>query len=201
MRIALLADIHNNPYPEVIEAVKRAKPDIITVAGDFLGGQYPALFRELTEIAPTFVSLGNHDIRFRRNVHNHTAKTKAVLLDNEDTAYGGALLGGLSSKPDLRWLDGFSRKNGYKILLCHHPEYYRRYLRKKDIDLILSGHAHGGQICLLGHGLYAPGQGFFPRYTGGVYEGRLVVSRGIANTASFPRYFNAPEVVLIRLKA
>ena len=68
------------------------------------------------------------------------------------------------------------------------------------IDLTLSGHAHGGQIRLLGQGLFAPGQGVLPRYTSGVYEGRLIVSRGLANTTFVPRLFNPTEMVYIHLQ-
>jgi predicted MPP superfamily phosphohydrolase len=113
---------------------------------------------------------------------------------------------------------------GYRILLCHHPEYRDRYLRKLsaqsdgrgvpsagrndqaenlDIDLILSGHAHGGQWRLYNPfkrqwiGVFAPGQGLWPRWTKGVYEGRLVVSAGLSNTVSVPRLFNPTEIVYI----
>lgn len=64
---------------------------------------------------------------------------------------------------------------------------------------MLSGHAHGGQIRILGRGVFSPGQGLFPKYTKGIYEGRLVVSAGCSNTASIPRWGNPCEVVAIRL--
>ena len=103
----------------------------------------------------------------------------------------------LAKEPDVRWLDEFCTQKGYKILLCHHPEYYPRYLKGREIDLILSGHAHGGQIRILGQGLYAPGQGVFPRLTSGVVDGRLVISRGLSNNTVVPRWFNEPEIVYI----
>ena len=75
------------------------------------------------------------------------------------------------------------------------------FLKKyKDIDLILAGHAHGGQIRLFGHGLYAYGQGLFPKYTKGIYDGKLIVSAGLANTSRFPRINNPPEIVFLTLK-
>ncbi len=102
------------------------------------------------------------------------------------------------------WLNGFTRQEGYKILLSHHPEYWclrQPMLCKKRIDLVLSGHAHGGQIRLFGRGLYSPGQGILPRYTGGVFQGRfgtMVVSRGTTNTVpKIPRLFNPAEGVVI----
>lgn len=93
----------------------------------------------------------------------------------------------------------FSAEGGAKLLLCHHPEYYRRYLRDCDTGIICSGHAHGGQIRLFGHGLYAPGQGFFPRYTSGVHDGRFVISRGLTNHSFPPRIFNRPELVILHI--
>lgn len=93
----------------------------------------------------------------------------------------------------------FSAEGGTKLLLCHHPEYYRRYLRDCDTGIICAGHAHGGQIRLFGHGLYAPGQGFFPRYTSGVHDGRFVISRGLTNHSFPPRIFNRPELVILHI--
>ena len=87
---------------------------------------------------------------------------------------------------------------GYKVLLCHHPEYYDK-LKSYPINLFLSGHCHGGQIRICNHGIFAPGQGLLPRYHHGVYDGRLVVSSGCANTASIPRFGNEPEVVVVRV--
>lgn len=109
--------------------------------------------------------------------------------------------------PDDSWLSEFEKQEGYKILLSHHPEYWslrKQKLCERKIDLVLSGHAHGGQIRLFGKGLYAPGQGFFPEYTKGMWMGKhgwLVVSTGLANTSSIvPRLFNPTEVVYVELK-
>ena len=93
----------------------------------------------------------------------------------------------------------FAREDGVKLLLCHHPEYYERYLRNQNTGIVCSGHAHGGQIRLLGHGLYAPGQGFLPRYTSGVHDGRFVISRGLTNHSFPPRIFNRPELVILNI--
>ena len=97
------------------------------------------------------------------------------------------------------YLAEFSAEGGAKLLLCHHPEYYRRYLRDCDTGIICAGHAHGGQIRLFGHGLYAPGQGFFPRYTSGVHDGRFVISRGLTTHSFPPRIFNRPELVILHI--
>ncbi len=108
-------------------------------------------------------------------------------------------------QPNLDWLDSFCSQPGYRILLCHHPEYYPIYLADRNIDLILCGHAHGGQLRYYNpfhkkwEGLYAPGQGFFPRYTSGIIDNRLVVSRGLSNTLLIPRLCNPPEIVYINI--
>lgn len=158
------------------------------------------LFREAGKLAPVFMSVGNHEWYFQEEDQLAMAHSGVILLDNQDAKWKGIRIGGLSSAPDLQWLKDFSEKDGYKILLSHHPEYYRRYLRQLPIDLILSGHAHGGQIRIKGQGLFAPGQGFFPQFTRGVYENRLVVSAGCANTVPVPRWGNPLEVVVIHLR-
>ncbi len=101
--------------------------------------------------------------------------------------------------PDVTWLDSFCDTRQPTLLLCHHPEYYPDLLAHREIDLILSGHAHGGQwrIPGTGQGIYAPGQGIFPSLTGGVTDERLVISRGLSNTSWIPRFFNPCEMVLI----
>ena len=101
------------------------------------------------------------------------------------------------SVPLLSWLNDYCLAPGYHILLCHHPEYYPRYLKEHDIPLILSGHAHGGQIRVFGQGLFAPDQGIFPRLTSGVRDDRLVISRGLANRQRVPRLFNPTEIVYV----
>lgn len=99
-------------------------------------------------------------------------------------------------KPETDWIVDFCSTPGYHVLLSHHPEYWP-LLKDENIDLILSGHAHGGQWRFFNHGVFAPGQGWWPRYTKGVYEGRLVVSAGLSNTTWVPRLFNPTEVVYI----
>lgn len=102
--------------------------------------------------------------------------------------------------PDLNFLNEFNSKAGYNILLCHYPHYYEKYLKQSDIDLVLSGHAHGGQWRIFGRGVYAPHQGFFPKYTSGIHDGRHIISRGAVNNAKpIPRFFNAPEILEVRI--
>lgn len=103
-------------------------------------------------------------------------------------------------KPDTSWLHDFAASSGYHILLSHHPEYYP--FIPSSIDLVLSGHAHGGQWNYYSFkdrrwkGIFAPGQGLFPKYTSGMY-GKMIVSRGLANTTWVPRICNPTEVVYV----
>lgn len=181
------------------------------------------------EIAPTFYSLGNHEKYFDERDRECVKKSGAVLLDNTYVIHQSIAIGGLTSahvhnmKPpyidtdnrgrvstipvstkleeaEIRWLDSFDKYDGFKILLCHHPEYYDRYLANTNIDLILAGHAHGGQIRIGSRGVYAPGQGFFPKYVSGLYHNRMIVSRGIANVSMHvPRINNIREIIYINL--
>ena len=91
----------------------------------------------------------------------------------------------------------------YTVVLSHRPEYFTEYT-KYDVDLILTGHAHGGQVRLPGiGGLYAPGQGWMPEYTSGLLKDKgttMIIGRGIGNSVEIPRIFNPPEINTIILK-
>ncbi len=228
--LALISDLHCSPVEDVLEILKKTKPDIILAPGDIferLDGSCDeinergfALLRGAAELAPTYFSLGNHEIGgnhywlpFKRrkapleiSEHNEKRLTDmgVRILRDEYEVFEGLAIGGLGSAvlnagrlPALSWLDSFCNEKGAKVLLCHHPEYYEKYLKDRDIDLIVSGHAHGGQWRFFGRGVFAPGQGLFPKYTSGLYDGRLVVSRGMKHTGLIPRIFNKPEVIII----
>lgn len=96
-------------------------------------------------------------------------------------------------------LDLSMSMKGFKIFLSHHPEYYESYLKGRDIDLIISGHAHGGQIRIGNRGLYAIGHSLFSKYTSGIPDGKFVVSSGVAGTELLHRINNKPEIVYIKI--
>jgi predicted MPP superfamily phosphohydrolase len=182
------------------------------------------LMQKASAIAPCFFSIGNHEnggvgswkpgwakkTGKERGIceenRRRIAESGVILLENtfvlkDGIAFGG-LASGLSSDehvPRTDWLDDFCAVEAPRVLLCHHPEYYKTYLRDRPIDLIVSGHAHGGQWRVFGRGLFAPGQGFFPKYTSGVHDNRLVISTGMKETHSMPRLFNPPEVVFVHV--
>ncbi len=105
--------------------------------------------------------------------------------------------------PDTAWLGDFAvaSPDAFHVVISHHPEYFP--LIPASVNLVLSGHTHNGQIAYYSfrrhrwQGLWAPGQGWLPKYTKGVYEGRLVVSAGLSNTARVPRICNPTEVVYL----
>ena len=238
--VALLADLHDRPYFSIIQALSDHRPAIICIAGDVVYGDPPndgrlliqaqeyvlPFLRACCSLAPTFLSLGNHELALCEEDLQRIRDTGCLLLDNSWTTYNGMVLGGLTShlvldfrrlrekkherypdrgseprvikEPETGWLEEFERQAGYRILLCHHPEYYPRYLKRRDIDLVLSGHVHGGQWRIGSQGIFAPSQGLFPRLTDGVHDGRLVISRGLSNRAPVPRLNNPPEIVYVQ---
>ena len=153
-------------------------------------------------------SVGNHErkYKFRDAFMQKVRESRVTLLDNESTAFHGICIGGLSSVrggvPDKAFLERFEKEEGYRLLMCHHPEMYRDYVSGRDIDLTLCGHAHGGQIQIAGHGLYAPGQGVFPKLTHGLYDnGKMLLSRGMTNGAKprIPRIGNPCELIILNI--
>ena len=260
-RIALLTDMHDQPWENALRSLETEKPDVICIAGDLLRDDYHSSFEEEVNIlpflracvsqAPTFFSFGNHEWCMTPEQIEEIKDLGVRVLDNEWTEWtngtdcndctdcddctdrtkdaphpDGApcsrqtrlLIGGLTPgvvtkqrKPDwrsdptppdpkLEWLSEFEKQDGCRLLLCHHPEYYPTYLADRNIDLVFSGHAHGGQWRLFGRGLIAPGQGLFPRLTSGVHpgaHGKLVISRGMGNGTWIPRINNPCEVVII----
>ena len=247
MFLALLGDLHGRPWQEVVNSLRRNRPEVIAIAGDIVYGQHPAddrsplvtqpyilpFLEHCAEIAPSFLSLGNHEWMLDEKDLGQIRATGVRVLDNSFEEHGGVVFGGLTSAlvsnyrryksthpqgteryprpqadlwqkktPELAWLEEFRHTDGYHILMNHHPEYYP--LIPEGIELILSCHAHGGQwrffnpIKWRSQGVFAPGQGAFPQWTKGVYDGRLVVSAGLANTTWAPRLFNPTEVVYLR---
>lgn len=183
------------------------------------------LLYEASKIAPSFYSTGNHEDNathselkglksFYGMGHSYDAefldKIKAsgteFLLDDY-VVFDGIAFGGLASglvsdngEPNVDFLRKFAALEEPKILICHHPEYYPKYIKELPIEIIVSGHAHGGQWRFFNRGVFAPGQGLFPKYTSGVHDGRLIVSKGLKKKAIPPRIFNPCEVVIIDIE-
>lgn len=183
------------------------------------------LLSACSQIAPTFFSPGNHELGATRswslkwklaknkgkNISAANLKkinnTGSNFVNNSFIIVNGIAFAGIGTGliyknriPKVDLLTEFLDFDGPKILLCHHPEYYKKYLKNLNIDLIVCGHAHGGQWCLFGRGIYAPGQGIFPKYTHGVHDNKLVISRGLKKEKFIPRINNPIEIVKIIIK-
>ena len=211
LRLAVAPDIHSAPFDDVLEDF--AACDAVLIPGDLVdrhrrdNRNAERFLREVPEIVPVFYSLGNHEVKYRRREAflKMIGDSRVTLLQNDWIPFRGILIGGLSSargKPETSFLDRFEEEEEYKLLLCHQPEDWRDYVRGRRIDLTLCGHAHGGQIQIRGRGLYAPGQGLFPKMTDGFYgDGAMLLSRGMTNGAKprIPRINNPTELIILTL--
>ncbi len=226
-KIAVCADLHHRDGHDAVDLLRENRPDIVCAPGDIFQETDRYSLRECfnqrgldfltacTDIAPVYYSLGNHERGMTDRNRQILAEVGVHLLENTWIPYRSMLIGGLSSgyvpgmskqrntpPPDVGFIQKFALQRAkFKLLLCHHPEYWKPYIRETSVDLTLSGHAHGGQwqIPFTNQGIYAPGQHLFPKYTSGVYENRLAVSRGMTNTVCVPRFFNPCEILLLEL--
>lgn len=209
LNLGVVADLHNGPFEELLPALKGC--DAILIVGDLVErhhDEYQNAIRFLEaapEVAPTFYAIGNHERKLKSlaDYWPHVERSRVTVLDNCFQRFEGIVLGGLSSskgKPDTSWLPDMAAQEGFKLLMCHHPEYFRRRVRRHEIDLTISGHAHGGQVRIGRQGLYAPGQGLLPRLTSGFYyRNRLLVSRGLTNATWAPRINCDCELIILNL--
>ncbi len=228
LRIAVASDLHGNANDAPLALLRQEQPDLILIPGDLMddtalrdeNASGYAFLRACSAIAPTYYSLGNHELAcyhkgnpwrhpiplpLNDEIRTRIANTGAILLDNDCAPFGERILicgltsgiHGAENKPNAEALSRFASADGIKILLCHHPEYYVPYIQSTDIALTVCGHAHGGHWRFFGRGVYAPGQGLFPKYTSGVIDSRCVISRGLGNHTWIPRIFNPCELVLI----
>ncbi|HDR3649513.1 TPA: metallophosphoesterase [Bacillus anthracis] len=231
-KILQISDLHNkkfgNNQETLIQKVKGENPDVIVITGDLIDSKsYDAevsmeLIRELVKKYPIYFVTGNHEkwsgkyndlekelkkhhVTVLRNEHVtiHKGEQKINLLGIDDPAFvAGNRDEGNVVKDEILKAKFEMKPHSYNVLLSHRPEFLSEYANEK-IDLVLSGHAHGGQVRLpfIG-GLVAPNQGIFPTYTAGLYEKQntsMVVSRGLGNSVIPQRIFNRPELVVVQL--
>ena len=227
LRLVLLADLHGCMYgenqQELLREVAALAPDAVLLGGDLVNSGKPfgraaaVAAKELAKRFPCFAVMGNNENRSGR------AKQISGLL----RCYGVQVLAGEGAIVRLRGqrvavcgVDDFpsgkkqllrqiydaaktTNPNLFRVLLVHRPERIHRCL-PYGFDLVLAGHAHGGQWRIPGiakDGLWAPGQGMLPRYAGGMYnmgETAFVVSRGLSGEKMrVPRLFNPPEIAVV----
>lgn len=220
----------------LIKAVQKQNPDIVLLGGDIFDDKVPHKNAELTvkqlaEQYPCYYVTGNHEYWSREvgtildiikgydvtvlSGECDTVEIKGQTInicgvdDPDVTVY---LAEGVPIEEQLERADEAAKKaekaegeEFFSILLSHRPELFETY-QNYSFDLVLSGHAHGGQWRIPGllNGLFAPDQGLFPEYAGGRYayaDGTMIVSRGLARESTpVPRIFNRPELVIVEVK-
>lgn len=220
LKIAQVSDLHNATFgssnQRLLTLLEDMQPDFIAITGDMVDSRRPnpevavAFAREAVKIAPVYYVPGNHESRIPEIYAGLTAELSAlgvVILENKSVCLekgtDSIAITGLTD-PDfgISWPE--LPTDTYRIVLSHRPELLEQYAIL-DFDLVLTGHAHGGQIRLpwIG-GLFAPHQGFFPTYDSGIYTSdntSMVVSRGLGNSLFPLRIGNRPELVIVTLES
>ena len=232
-RIAQVSDLHNAEFGDrnqrLLEMLREAEPDMIAITGDLIDSRKTniavalAFAEDAVKIAPCYYVSGNHEARVSEYQDLKTGLEAAgvTVLDDarvkievsgesitvigvNDPSFHADYLTSDATVMDRKLSELSSEDAGFAILLSHRPELFDTYVAH-DMDLVLTGHAHGGQFRLpLIGGLIAPNQGLFPKYDDGLYsEGNtnMIVSRGLGNSIIPFRFNNRPEVVLIELKS
>lgn len=230
-RIVQISDLHITRHTlmtdPLIEKVKELQPDVIFLTGDVIDRKNAdvtvakEVVERLTWIAPVYYVTGNHEARTGDYFALSEKMNKLGVKELKDMAvikrfHGdeivivglkdpmGSLSKGVTEKADTeKRLSGIEYdREKYTVLLSHRPELFDIYVDNK-VDLVFTGHAHGGliRIPFIG-GLYAPHQGFFPRFTSGEYQKdstTMIVSRGIGNSGCSVRINNQPDLVVVTL--
>ncbi|MBD5583977.1 MAG: metallophosphoesterase [Clostridia bacterium] len=217
VKIVHLSDLHGKSFgaknARLIAKIVKEKPDFIVFTGDIIHKYTPKnkkvaleVTSSLSAICPVLFVAGNHEMRNKgyRFFRKDLKEAGAVVLDDCPHNICGLTVVGLNCS---------SLKNGvlhkitpdceYKLLLAHMPQFLDRYA-VEDYDLVFSGHAHGGQwrIPFTGQGVFAPGQGLFPKLTEGVHTAgktKMIISRGLGNSEFPLRLFNRPEIVVVTI--
>lgn len=220
--VALISDLHGQVSSCLTSLLKKSQPELIAITGDLVDARRQemaaalAFVSEAASIAPCFYVPGNHESRLPQYPYLASQLQKAgvhMLEDRDENFFRSGDCIRLLGLKDPAFPGGMERvqhvlssagaQPGFRLLLSHRPELFPLYARY-GCDLILSGHAHGGQVRIPGvGGLFAPGQGFFPKWDGGVYAqfgSTLVVSRGLGNSAAPLRICNPPELVKLVLR-
>lgn len=234
-RIAQISDLHNAEFGEnnikLLQMLSNSEPDIIVITGDLVDAQHTDIdiaidfTREAIQIAPVFYVTGNHEasllqynelkIRLETigvvvlddkkiELEQNTEKIMLIGLSDPDFTIKGNMFGEVPAMISTKLNNLIDNSKKYTIVLSHRPELFETYA-SCNVNLVLSGHAHGGQFRLpFVGGLVAPNQGLFPKYDAGLYtEGNtsMIVSRGIGNSIIPFRFNNRPEIIIVELES
>lgn len=227
-----VSDLHNTSFgknhKKLLEKIQREKPDLIVLTGDLVDSRRTNIPVALSfveaarELAEVYYVSGNHEARIESydSLEASLRELGVVVLNNEvqeiragdDTLLLYGVQDPQFSKDKLYLTEEIimekqlasivRQEEKFSLLLSHRPELFHAYAMA-GMDLTLTGHAHGGQIRLpFVGGLVAPNQGFFPRFSGGLYEvedHQMIVSRGLGNSIFPLRILNRPELVVVKL--
>ncbi len=231
-RIVHISDLHNaemgDDNGKLLAMLREAEPDMIAITGDLIDSystdiEIALRFTEkAVEIAPCYYVTGNHEARIseyeklrarlmalgvivlenERILLEKNGQTIALMGIDDPSFQTDYLLGAAEAVMKIELQKLTRAEDAYAVLLSHRPELFDIYA-ESGVDLVLSGHAHGGQFRLpfIG-GLVAPNQGFFPKYDAGLYTSgntNMIISRGIGNSIIPFRLNNRPEAILIEL--
>ena len=229
VRLAVVTDFHSSDNADdVVAMVASSAPDAVLMVGDLFDDDTQnrptertlSLMRQLSALYPCYYVSGNHEawtgemdalyqqteeagvkvLRMSSGVL--TVRGQRIALCGIPDPYEMVFSGAPDTEEQIRQALEDVDSADFTVLLAHRPELLTKYAQF-PLDLVVSGHAHGGQVRIPGvlNGLYAPNQGWFPKLAGGAYtqDGTtLIVSRGLAVRTRLPRIFNRPEVVLVR---
>ena len=234
-KIAQVSDLHNAEFGEnnarLLKLLSKNEPDIIVITGDLIDAQHTNIdialnfVKEAIQIAPVYYVTGIHEASLSQydrlkdglesvgvsvlddrvvELERDGEKITLIGLSDPDFTVKGDVFGEVPAMINTKLEKLTNMENSYTILLSHRPELFESYV-SSGIDLILCGHAHGGQFRLpfIG-GLIAPNQGLFPKYDAGVFSDHnthMMVSRGLGNSIIPFRFNNRPEIVLVELCA
>ncbi|MCY9141200.1 metallophosphoesterase [Peribacillus frigoritolerans] len=233
-KIVQLSDLHSksfeNNQSELVEKVKKAKPDLIVFTGDLIDSdRYNektslTLMEKLVQIAPVYYVTGNHEwwsgkfnsledklkytgVQVMRNTVEEIIigndKIQIIGIDDPAKVNKSYAERDIAEEDITNAIKGLEEGVNFKILLSHRPELLSLYAQY-EFDVVFSGHAHGGQVRIpFVGGLVAPNQGLFPEYSSGMHDAdktTMIVNRGLGNSIIPLRVFNRPEIVVVALK-
>lgn len=211
--VVQVSDLHDRRFGteqiKLLSAIRSTAPDLILITGDLFNRHNRRAYENAyafvcgaVKIAPVYFAEGNHECALRETGERYIEAIREMgvhVLRDEYVDRNGIRLIGLRQYASPQTLEAMLDGDRLNLVLAHRPELFPIYAGT-GADVILSGHAHGGQIRLFGRGIFAPGQGLFPRYTSGLYrsgKSLLHVSRGLGNTILVPRVFNTPELNIL----
>lgn len=225
--IVQLSDLHGAQFGSdgtaLAEKVRELEPDMIALTGDFVTdeGDLDAvrqLVSELSEICPVYFVSGNHEFGsgLAQKVRQIMTDAGVKYLSNEfvsiDRGEDSIILGGVEDPlayadmidpPELARRMNEADPAAFKVLLGHRNYWMEEY-PDLPVDLILSGHAHGGLVRIPGvGGVIGTDRSLFPDYDAGEYDNgayTLIVSHGLGNSVPVPRLLNRPEIVVVTLR-